>query len=182
MDPYERDRWRHELVTTGGWVRRTPAGRMVLPALGCLGFTAVGVGLLATGSGVGLVVGGLAVLTFGLWFLPVVVWRAVTGKPVVRLDGRGLVVGRVAVPWAETAALGFVGRGRGRTVLVELTPAGTARRDGQVDLVDRLTMRLSDRLTGRSGVGIANGYGIPAAELADWVAEVRWQATGRGWS
>ncbi len=103
MDPAERDRWRHELAATGAWVRRTPPARMVLPGLGCLGFTAVGVALVATGTAVGWVVGGLAVAVFGLWFLPVVVWRAVTGKPVLRVDHGGLVVGRVAVPWAETA-------------------------------------------------------------------------------
>lgn len=182
MDPAERDRWRHELAATGAWVRRTPPARMVLPGLGCLGFTAVGVGLVATGTVVGWVVGGLAVAVFGLWFLPVVVWRAVTGKPVLRVDHGGLVVGRVAVPWAETAGLGFVGRGRGRTVLVGLDPAGVARRDTQVDLVDRVTMRLADRATRRPGVGIANGYGIAADDLADWVAEVRWRSTGRGWS
>ncbi len=57
-----------------------------------------------------------------------------------------------------------------------------ARRDTQVDLVDRVTMRLADRATRRPGVGIANGYGIAADDLADWVAEVRWRSTGRGWS
>ncbi len=76
---------------------------MLAPAAGCLVFCAIGVGFLLAEETALVVLGVATLLIFGLAFLPVVVWRAVTGKPVLRLDRGGVVLDRVAVPWTEVA-------------------------------------------------------------------------------
>lgn len=167
--------WEGELRTTGALVRRARRGRMTLLLLGTVVFTVLSVLALLGG---GAVIGVVGIAFFGVLGIPAIGYRLVTGRPVLRVTTSSVAVDRVEVPWSEVVGVGTWQVRRTRLVVVGLTLEGAARRRAATNAAGRLVAPASDRLTGGPALTLPNGLGLPAEELAAWLAGVHARATG----
>lgn len=167
--------WDYRLEHDGHVAFHGSRSQMLAALAGCAAFTAIGVLLISLDdpppAARALLVpysGYLAIAFFGVIGIPILGWRAITGRPHVSVDADGLDVNGRDLVWHDIARI-FAYR---NTVVVTLTAqAYRRRRHGRGPIgrkIDNVNRRLLKQPAWSASISSVAGTTIP--ELAEWLA------------
>ena len=170
-------RWARELSEGRTVVFRQRRGPALGLLLGALVLVLLVVVLLAVPSGADPVQAlcspdlGLVLLVVGVWFVPPLTYRLVTGRPRLEVGPEGLRYGRFRTDWSRVGAVRLY-----QSTLVEVTAKYAAQRCFLLD--NRATTAVLRRGFGARGSWLSQWLDVPPSELAQWVEDERRRRQG----
>lgn len=169
----ERVRWAKQFAEEGSIAFPSSRTKMSLGLLGCLAFSAVGIWMILQGGVVPTVIGSLSIAFFGVVGVPIILWRWITRKPVVRIDREGVSSGERRARWADIEGFWVWSLSGSAVVVVQLRPEAANNLRAHTHPARRWLEDMNQRLVGPSTISLPSGNGFDPEAMAAWLNSLR---------
>ncbi|MGH3448573.1 MAG: hypothetical protein ACRDQA_19785 [Nocardioidaceae bacterium] len=168
--------WEEQFARRGRVVLHTDRlqmfGMLVLAVL----MTGASTFVLDMGTGY-MIAGWAGIALFGVMGIPMFGWRALTARPVTRVDARGVAVDDTRVRWDEIERVVTSKPSGAEQVVLVLTPEAARKARENQSSPGRLLNRANDRLAGGPALALPPQQVEDTDELAGWLADVHRRCT-----
>lgn len=167
-------RWTEDLRRQGRVVLTTDRASMLRGLVLLVVLTAGSAFVIGMGS-IYTIAGYVGIVFFGVLGIPVIAWKAITARPVTRIDARGVAIDGALVEWAAIDRITTFSVAGADMVVLVLTERAARERAGDEALSRRMVAEANARLMGGPVVALPSHQGVDVAELAAWLTGLRAQ-------
>lgn len=173
MSDQDQVRWGQQFADEGFIAFPTSRAKVSLVFLGCLAFVTVGLWLVLQREVVPAIIGSLSIAFFGILGIPILSWRWITRKPIVRIDEEGVSSGERCALWADIEGFRVWSMNGQAAVVVQLTPRAAKDIAAGLHPVRRWWDSLGESFVGPSTMSFPSGNGFDPDAMAAWLNSLR---------